>query len=120
MPYFIPTRVRRFESNFIHYIFFDITRSIKTRTTYYHSHLDELVLNERYINGLYHCWGSAANVFRKQEVIQYVDGYVPKRILGVLFESRELNMGYDTYQNGMLVINLVVDLCRSIETETNI
>ena len=37
--------VRNFECIFIHYIFFDIMRTIKTRTTYYHSQLDELVLN---------------------------------------------------------------------------
>ena len=59
-------------------------------------------------------------MFEKQEVMQYVEGYVPKRVFGILFVARELNMRYDTYQNGLLVVNLVIDLCRSIETETNI
>ena len=52
--------------------------------------------------------------------MQCVEGYVPKSIFGVLFVARELNIRYDTYQNYLLVINLVIDLCRSIETETNI
>ena len=59
-------------------------------------------------------------MFEKQEVMQYVEGYVPKRIFGLRFVARELNMRYDTYQNRLLVINLVIDLCRSIEIETNI
>ena len=59
-------------------------------------------------------------MFEKQEVMPYVEGYVPKRVFGILFVARELNMRYDTCQHCCLVINLVIHLCRSIETETNI
>ena len=52
--------------------------------------------------------------------MHYEEGYVPNRIFGLRFVARELNMRYDTYQNYLLVINLVITRCRSIEIETNI
>ena len=59
-------------------------------------------------------------MFEKQEVMHNEGGYVPNRIFGLRFVARELNMRYDTYQNYLLVINLVITRCRSIEIETNI
>ena len=36
-------------------------------------------------------------MLQKQEVMQYVEEYVPKRIFGVLFVARELNKNWGFY-----------------------